>query len=214
MEVFPTWGRESLTSSIGLYNHEVHADSMERHRDSRIGLANIGLSPSCSIKSPELLSYTLDASAQLPWITTAKGSRWPVGGTETDQMLQHSRFMRFKTDFLPLQTYTLFSWAAINRVLLIEEKETKTKNKPRKQKPLRLDNIERLKMIALIRCGQGGQEARQVHTHSFCCPQPEARGRWLQAGCRVGSSLVKPTSQLGLQGRNNCRARPRLASGQ
>ena len=79
-------------------------------------------------------------------------------------MLQHSRLMRFKTFFLPLQTYTLLSWVAINRVVLIEEKETKTKNKTRKQKPLPLVNIERLKMIALIRCGQGGQKARQVHT--------------------------------------------------
>lgn len=29
-EVFPSWGGVSLTSSIGLYNHEVHAESMER----------------------------------------------------------------------------------------------------------------------------------------------------------------------------------------
>lgn len=101
--------------------------------------------------------------------------------------------------FLPLQTYTLLSWAAINRVVLIEEKETKTKNKTRKQKPLPLDNIGRLKMIALIRCGQGGQKACQVCTHSSCCPQPGARGRWLWAGCRAGSSLVEPTSHLGLQ---------------
>lgn len=72
--------------------------------------------------------------------------------------------MRFKTDTLPLQTYTLLSWAAINRVALIEEGETKTKNKTRKQKSLPLDNTERLKMIALIRYGQGGQEARRVHT--------------------------------------------------
>ena len=32
-----------------------------------------------------------------------------AGGVETDQMLQHSRLMRFKTFFLPLQTYTLLS---------------------------------------------------------------------------------------------------------
>lgn len=122
------------------------------------------------------------------------------GGAETD-VPALKVFMRFKTFFLPLQTYTLLSWAAINRVVLIEEKETKTKNKTRKQKPLPLDNIGRLKMIALIRCGQGGQKARQVCTHSSCCPQPGARGRWLWAGCRAGSSLVEPTSHLGLQGK-------------
>lgn len=136
------------------------------------------------------------------------------GGAEIDQMLQHSRFMRFKTFFLPLQIYTLLSWAAINRLVLIEEKETKTKNKTRKQKPLPLDNIGRLKMIALIRCGQGGQKARQVCTHSSCCPQPGARGRWLWAGCRARSSLVEPSSHLGLQGKDSAGARPRLASGQ
>lgn len=66
MEVFPTWGGESLTNSIGLYNHKVHTESIERHRDGRIGLANTGPSPSCSIKSPELLSYTSSASELSP----------------------------------------------------------------------------------------------------------------------------------------------------
>ena len=110
--------------------------------------------------------------------------------------------MRFKTFFLPLQTYTLLSWAAINRVVLIEEKETKTKNKTRKQKPLPLVNIERLKMIALIRCGQVGRRLAMC-THSSCCPWPGARGRWLWAGYRAGSSLVEPTSHPGLQGKDN-----------
>lgn len=44
-------------------------------------------------------------------------------------------------------------------------------------------------------------------THSSCCPQPEARGRQLQAGCRAGSSFLEPTSHLGLQGKNNHGAR-------
>lgn len=29
MEAFPTWGGGSLTTSIGLYNLEVHAESMQ-----------------------------------------------------------------------------------------------------------------------------------------------------------------------------------------
>lgn len=49
MELFSTWSGESLTNSIGLYNHEVHTKSIERHRDSRIGLSNTGPSPSCFI---------------------------------------------------------------------------------------------------------------------------------------------------------------------
>lgn len=35
-----------------------------RHGDGRIGLADTGLSPSCSIKSPELLSYTSGVSGE------------------------------------------------------------------------------------------------------------------------------------------------------
>lgn len=197
MEVFPTWGGESLTNFIGLYSLEVLAESIEaqgwwdwfnKHKSS----------PSCSIMSPELLSYTSGASGR---------------GVETDQMLQHLRLMRFKTFFLPLQTYSLLSWAAINRVVLIEEKETKTKNKTRKQKPLPLVNIERLKMIALIDVDRVGRRLAKC-THSSCCPRPGARGRWLQAGYRVGSSLVEPTSHLGYKGRTGLVARPRLAFGQ
>lgn len=75
MEVFPTWGEESLTSSIGISNPEVHAESMQRHRDGMIGLSNTGPSPFCSIKSPELLTYTSGASEQPLWVTTAEGSR-------------------------------------------------------------------------------------------------------------------------------------------
>lgn len=30
------WGGESLTYSISLHNHEVHAESTERHRGSRV----------------------------------------------------------------------------------------------------------------------------------------------------------------------------------
>lgn len=45
-----------------------------------------------------------------------------------------------------------------------------------------------------------------VSIHSSSSPQPEARGRWLQAGCRAvsgcvwGSSLGEPTSHLGCKG--------------
>lgn len=66
---------ESLTDSIGLYSREVHAESIERHRDGRIGLANTGPSPSCSVKSPELLSYTSGASELQFWVPPAEGSR-------------------------------------------------------------------------------------------------------------------------------------------
>lgn len=106
--------------------------------------------------------------------------------------------MRFKTFFLPLQTYTLLSWAAINRVL-IEEKETKTKNKTRKQKPLPLVNIERLKMIALIRCGQGGQKARHVHTFlllPMAWGQRQVAVGWLQSGVLSGGAH-KPSRTAG-----------------
>lgn len=129
---------ESLTNSISLYNPEVHIESIERHRDGRIGLANTGPSPSCSFKSPELLSYTSGASELrfgLPHLKAPEVWMATGGGAETDQMLQHSRFMRSKTFFLPLQTYTLFSWAAINRFVLIEEKTKNKKTKPENKTP-------------------------------------------------------------------------------
>lgn len=137
MEAFPTQGWRITDQFTGLYNHEVHAESIERHRDGRIGLANTAPSPSCSIKSPELLSYTSGASELQFRVPPAEGSRgqdghwW--GSRDRLDVPALKVFMRFKTFFLPLQTYTLLSWAAINRVVLTEKKETKTK--PENKKP-------------------------------------------------------------------------------
>lgn len=91
-------------------------------------------------------------------------------------MLQHSRFMRFKTSILPLHA-VLHSWAAINRVVLIEEKETKQKYQKQnktKQKTTPPSRQHRLKVIALIRCGQDEQEACQVYT---LLRQPTTQGQ-------------------------------------
>lgn len=186
--MFPIWGRESLTHSIGLSNQKVRAESMERHSDGSIRLTNACTSPNapsgCQNSHP---THQIPLSNS-PGVPPAEGPGG-LGGrywNRDRQMLQHSRFVRFKIDILPLQTYSLHSWAAINRVVLIEEKETKNKTKQYQKTKTPPSRQHRLKMIALIRCGQGGQEACRVHTYSSCCPQPEARGRWLQAGCRAG----------------------------
>lgn len=120
-------------------------------------------------------------------------------------MLQHSRLLSVKLLFLHSQ-HTLLSWAAINRVTL------RGKRNKQKTTPLPLIDTERLKNDCTSQMWArwpGGLP--RAHTHPSCCPQPEARGRQLQAGCRVGSSLVEPTSHLGLQGKNSCGARSRLA---
>lgn len=75
---------ESLTDSIGLYSREVHAESIERHRDGRIGLANTGPSPSCSVKSQNYspthqvpLSYSFgfpQLRAPEVWMATGRGA--------------------------------------------------------------------------------------------------------------------------------------------
>lgn len=200
MEVSPTWVRESLTNSIGLYNHEVHVESMERYKDSRTGLKNMSLSFLLH-QVPEITTHqmTLSYSPGLAqpralevWVATGRTDRSDAPGL---------RFMRFKTDTLPLETNTLLSWAAINRVALIEERETKTKNKTRKQKSLPLDNTERLKMIALIRYGQGGQEARRVHTFPLAAHslRPEVGGSRLAA--EWGPLWWSPQATWGYKGK-------------
>lgn len=185
MEVFPTWGGESLTNFIGLYSLEVLAESIEaqgwwdwlnKHKSS----------PSCSIMSPELLSYTSGASGR---------------GVETDQMLQHLRLMRFKTFFLPLQTYSLLSWAAINRVVNNRGKRNKNKKQNQKTKTPPSSQHRKTQNDCTYRCGQGGQKACQVHTLLLL---PTAWGQrqvalgWLQGGVLFGGAH-KPS---GLQGKD------------
>lgn len=95
---------------------------------------------------------------------------WVASGrTEADEMLQPLRLPTVKLQFLHSQ-HTLLSWAAINRAML-RGKRNKRKTRP-------LDDIERLKMIALLRCGEGGQAACQGHSHT----PPAAHSLRLEVG--------------------------------